>query len=67
MKWLYTILFFLDTLTLILLVYFFLKLADNGVNEVTLGAMLFAIVMCIVLLIYILVHYIELPSSKRLS
>ncbi|ANE49195.1 hypothetical protein SY85_00425 [Flavisolibacter tropicus] len=67
MKLLYTILFFLDTLALILFSYLFLKLSGSGMSEVTFAVLLLAIVICIISLIFILVHYIELPSSNSLK
>jgi hypothetical protein len=64
MKIIYTILFFADTLFLIVLANLFLKLIDTGMSGLTFALMLFAIVASIVLLAYFLLHYIKLPSSE---
>ncbi len=65
MKTLYTILFFLDTLALTLFTYFFLKLSDTGIGKLTFMALLGAIIVCIILLVYIIVRFIKFPQSKK--
>ena len=64
MKTLYTILFFLDTLALILISYLFLKQADKGSSEIGLLALLCGIVLCVIFLIYIMVRFFKHPGSK---
>lgn len=64
MKALYTILFFLDTLALVLLAYFFFKLSDKGISEVASAGFICAIIICTILLMYIMVRFIKLPGSK---
>jgi heme/copper-type cytochrome/quinol oxidase subunit 4 len=64
MKTLFTILFFADTLLLIGLSYFFLKMMDNGGHGWTLIAILSAIVGSIILLVFFFRRYIKLPPDK---
>jgi len=64
MKTLYTILFFLDTLALILIAYLFFKLADKGTSDLGLLALFCGVVVCVISLIYIMVRYFKHPGSK---
>ncbi|MEP7257452.1 MAG: hypothetical protein ABI687_03670 [Flavitalea sp.] len=64
MKILYTILFFADTLALILLSFLFLKLLDTGIEKSVLVLVISAIVFCIILLVYFLLRYIKQPPSN---
>jgi len=61
MKTRFTILFFLDVMALLLLTYFFLKMADTERNGIVVAILPFAIALCIVFLIYIVVHYLKPP------
>jgi hypothetical protein len=63
MKIIYTILFFADTLILIVLAFLFLKLKDMGMNGATFIALIAAIIFCIALLVYFILHYLKLPPS----
>jgi membrane protein DedA with SNARE-associated domain len=63
MKILYTILFFISALLLFALTYLLLSFIDSGVTEVKFAIMIFAIVICIFMLVYFLTRYINLPSS----
>jgi len=65
MKTLYTILFFVDMILLIVLSFWFLELVDSGINGITIALMLAGILSCIVLLIYFLLRYIKHPSSDN--
>jgi hypothetical protein len=65
MKVLYTILFFLDTLALVLFTYFFLKVVDKGFDEISMLALLCGIVACIILLVFIMLHFVKPPAPKR--
>ena len=65
MKTLYTILFFLDTLALVQFTYFFLKLYDAGKDQLLFMALLCAIIICIVFLVYIMMKFLKLPGSGR--
>jgi len=64
MKIIYTILFFADTLLLIVLSYTFFKLMDSKIDGIVLALMVIAIVICIFMLIHFLNKYIKIPSSK---
>ena len=63
MKILYTILFFIDTLLLILLSFILLKMIDEGVNITKLIFMLSAIILSIVTLIFFLRRYLKVSAS----
>ena len=65
MKYLFTILFFADTLLLILLTFLFLRLLDKGITTVAMILILTAIVLCILLLAYFLSHYMKIPPSDN--
>jgi hypothetical protein len=65
MRTLYTILFFLDTLALILFMYWFFKLADKGMSELTFMTLLCGIIVCIALLVYIIVRFLKHPESEK--
>jgi heme/copper-type cytochrome/quinol oxidase subunit 4 len=65
MKAIYTILFFADTLILVVLAYLFLKLMDKGASGWMFSVMLFAIISCVIFLAYLLSHYLKLPSSHH--
>jgi len=64
MKVLYTILFFLDTLALVLFSYFFLKLVDKGFDEIGILSLLCGIVACIIVLVFIMLQFVKPPGSK---
>ena len=63
MKIFYTILFFIDTLLLILLSFILLKMIDEGVNITKLIFMLSAIILSIVTLIFFLRRYLKVSAS----
>jgi len=65
MKVLYTILFFTDTLVLIILAYLFFQFMDTGGSPLTLVVLFIAIVICIFMLVYFLLRYIKIPSSEN--
>lgn len=65
MKLFYTILFFADTLLLIALTFLFLKLLDTGMSTFTMASLIGAMVVCILLLVYVLMHYMKLPPSDN--
>ncbi|HUR11770.1 MAG TPA: hypothetical protein VM012_10400 [Flavitalea sp.] len=65
MKTVYTILFFLDTLALVLLTYLFLKLSDQRTGEFTAMALFGGIIVCILLMVFITIRFIKLPGSNR--
>ena len=64
MKLLYTILFLLDTLALVLLMYLFLELSDTGTGEIALMGLLCLIVICIVFLVHVLLRFVHLPGKE---
>ena len=65
MKTLLTILFFVDTLVLIILSYLLLKVLDMGGHGAVLTFLLLAYASCIFLLGYLLVRYMNLPPDKK--
>lgn len=65
MKIVYTILFFADTLLLIVLSFLFLKMIDNSVHGWPITLLASAIIGSILLLIFFLLHYLKLPSSDK--
>jgi hypothetical protein len=65
MKTLLTVLFFTDTLILIILSFLLLKWLDNGISGSALTLLLIAIAFCIFLLGFLLVRYINLPVDKK--
>ncbi|HEY5406045.1 MAG TPA: hypothetical protein VIJ92_03120 [Ginsengibacter sp.] len=65
MKIVYTILFFADTLLLIVLTYAFFKLMDSSIDRFVLAMMVIAIAICIFMLIHFLNQYIKIPSSEN--
>jgi hypothetical protein len=64
MKILYTILFFADTMMLILVAYLFLHLSDGGMSVELFMLLSIALLACILILILVLVHYLKLPSKS---
>ena len=64
MKIIYTILFFADTLLLMILAFLLLKMIDNGINAGKLIIMLIGISLSIILLVYFLRLYLKAPSSN---
>jgi heme/copper-type cytochrome/quinol oxidase subunit 4 len=65
MKAVYTILFLLDTVALILFAYFLLKLSNKEANETTFIALLCAVIACIILLVYIILRFINSPRPAN--
>lgn len=65
MKTLLTILFFADTLVLIVLSFFLLKMLDAGVGAGRLTFLLVVYAGCIFLLGYLLFRYMNLPPDKK--
>jgi len=65
MKIIYTILFFTDTLLLILLSFILLRMIDERVNPIKLIFMLSAIILSIVTLIFFLRRYLKIPASDN--
>ena len=63
MKIIYTILFFTDTLLLILLSFILFKMIDEGVNIMKLIFILLAMILSIVTLIFFLRRYLKIPAS----
>lgn len=61
----YTILFFVNTLLLLLLTYTTVQFLDQGANYYKIGLMAFAIVICIFMLSYLLFRYIKIPSDGK--
>jgi DMSO/TMAO reductase YedYZ heme-binding membrane subunit len=64
MKLIYTILFFADTLVLVFLAYTILKFIDTGTSPVHFVLTCASFILCILLLVYFLLHYIKQPSSE---
>lgn len=64
MKFLYTILFFIDTLVLVLLSYFLFKVLDQGGSRGSALLLAAALVVSILLLVYVFNRYLKLPSHK---
>lgn len=66
MKIVYTILFFIDTLALILLCYFLLKLMDHGVDshKLTFSLLTSGILTSIALLVFFLNRYTKTKSAE---
>jgi hypothetical protein len=64
MKIIYTFLFFVNTLVLLLLAFLLLKMIDNGITTAKLICMLSGILLSIALLIFLLSHYLKSPSSN---
>ena len=64
-KVVYTILFFVNTLLLLLLTYATVQFVDEGVDYLKIGMMAVAILICIFILAYLLLQYIKIPSSGR--
>jgi hypothetical protein len=64
MKTFYTILFFADTMMLIMVAYLFLHLSDGGMSLALFMLLSVALLACIVILILVLVHYLKLPSKS---
>jgi hypothetical protein len=65
MKIIYTILFFVNTLLLLLLTYITVQFLDEGVDFFKVALMAIAIVICIFILAYLLLQYIKIPASGR--
>jgi len=65
MKTLLTILFFVDTLVLIILSFLLLKMLDTGISGGALVFLLIAYASCIFLLGYLLFRYMNLPPEKK--
>ena len=65
MKIIYTILFFADTLLLVVLAYLFFQLMDNRMDTIILAMMVIAIVICIFMLIHFLSQYIKISSHEK--
>jgi hypothetical protein len=66
-KIIYTILFFIDTLVLIMLAFLFLKELDEGLNLPQLLALTLSITVCISLQVLFIVNYTRLPVDKEKS
>ena len=64
MKVFYTILFFADTLMLIVVAYLFLHLSDGGMSVELFMLLSMALLMCILILVLVLIHYLKLPSKS---
>jgi hypothetical protein len=64
MKVLYTILFFADTLVLIVVAWLFLRLSDGGMSVELCMLLSIALLACILILILVLIHYLKLPSKS---
>ena len=65
MKFIYTILFFIDTLILVVSSYFFLQKIDNGHDVWGLAILLAGMLASIAVLIILLLHYMKQPSPGR--
>lgn len=64
MKFVYTILFFTDTLALVLLSYLLFKLLDQGGSRSSILLLAAALIVSILLLIYFFNRYLKLPPHK---
>jgi hypothetical protein len=64
MKIIYTILFFADTLALILLTFLLLKMIDNGSNSWTFALIITGEILSIIALILFLLWYLKIPPYK---
>jgi 4-hydroxybenzoate polyprenyltransferase len=62
MKIIYTICFFLDTLMLIFVTYFFLGLSERGIAELALVPLFLVFIFCVAFLVYIIIRYLDLPA-----
>ncbi len=67
MKIIYTILFFTDTLLLVVFSYLFLKYFDNGTPIPTLVLLSIGIMIGIILLIYFVYNYLKIPQNNSLK
>ncbi|WP_162944687.1 hypothetical protein [Flavisolibacter nicotianae] len=65
MKTLLTILFFVDTLVLITLSFLLLQTLDSGAGLGRLIFLLTGCAGCIILLVYLLLRYMNLPPDKK--
>jgi len=65
MKTLFAILFFGDVLVLIALSVVFLQWLDAGITWFELGALLFGMFACIILLCFFLFCYVDSPRSDK--
>jgi len=65
MRYLYTILFFADTLIFLVLAYLFFRKCDSGNSSRTLALITTGIVVSISLLALLLRSYLKLPHDKH--
>ena len=65
MKIIYTILFFVDMLALLLLAFVFFKLIDTGISGAPIFFLILAIICSIALLVFLLFKYIKIPPTDR--
>ncbi len=65
MKIIYTVLFFADTLVLLILAFVFFKLVDTGTSITPIILLISGIVCSIAILVYLLFKYIKIPPSNR--
>lgn len=65
MKIIYAILFFADTLLLVVLAFLFMRYIDTGADKFRFTAIITAIIGCIVLLGYFISYYMKLPHKEK--
>ena len=65
MKIIYTVLFFADTIVLLILAFLFFKLVDAGTSATPIILLFSGIVCSIAILIYLLFKYIKIPPPNR--
>ena len=64
MRLVYTILFFVDTVALVVLSFLSMKMIDNGPHGWSLAGTLSGVVLSIILLVYFLRHYTKIPPDE---
>jgi hypothetical protein len=67
MKWLYTILFFIDITVLIVVSYLFLRLAGSTKPGIAVLGVSLNFIVCVSLLILIVINYLNPPNMKSLD
>jgi hypothetical protein len=65
MKIIYTILFFANTLLLVLLTFLLLKKLDSGISTITLFIIIAGMLISITSLIFSLYRYLKVPQSGK--
>ena len=65
MKIIYTVLFFADTIVLLILAFLFFKLVDAGTSATPIILLFSGIVCSSAILVYLLFKYIKIPPPNR--